>query len=483
MIAYALGAAVRRPARRRPAALGGNAYGAWPDEPPAGMGIAEAPAATAQPDLDWARGLADAVLARAASAGRRLRLRRGPSRRGVQHDAMDDAPTGGAYVAEAVAAAAALFHAPSGDVAERLAASAHVLPVPASSLSGGAARASRRPGRRRPRRRRSRAVRCAELAAAAWRTRVTTRVCVVGCGAIGSLYAAHLARLDDVEVWAVDPWRRARRRDQRARPAGDRAASQRVHRARARDHGPAADVPPCDFGIVATKAEHTRAAVAACARRLRRRGRGQRAERAGQRGGPRRAGAAGDPRARSCRRARSPSRAWCATTRPVTPGSDPSSRGPRRWARWWPLSDLLTRAGLPCHALVDARGPQWDKVIFNSATSPLAALTGLPMGPLCSDPALRVEIDALVAEAQAVCAALGIETAKDPDAAGRGGDRGRLRPQAEHAAGRARAAAHRGRRPQRRHRRAGPAAGVPTPRHDAMVALVHGLERSWEETA
>ena len=24
-------------------------------------------------------------------------------------------------------------------------------------------------------------------------------------------------------------------------------------------------------------------------------------------------------------------------------------------------------------------------------------------------------------------------------------------------------------------------AGVPTPRHDAMVALVHGLERSWEE--
>ena len=33
---------------------------------------------------------------------------------------------------------------------------------------------------------------------------MTVRVCVVGCGAIGSLYAAHLARLDDVEVWAVD---------------------------------------------------------------------------------------------------------------------------------------------------------------------------------------------------------------------------------------------------------------------------------------
>jgi 2-dehydropantoate 2-reductase len=29
-------------------------------------------------------------------------------------------------------------------------------------------------------------------------------VCVVGCGAVGSLFAAHLAGLDDVEVWAYD---------------------------------------------------------------------------------------------------------------------------------------------------------------------------------------------------------------------------------------------------------------------------------------
>ena len=32
------------------------------------------------------------------------------------------------------------------------------------------------------------------------------RVAVIGCGAIGSLYAAHLARVPGVEVWAVDPW-------------------------------------------------------------------------------------------------------------------------------------------------------------------------------------------------------------------------------------------------------------------------------------
>ena len=30
------------------------------------------------------------------------------------------------------------------------------------------------------------------------------RICIVGCGAVGSLFAANLASLDDVEVWAYD---------------------------------------------------------------------------------------------------------------------------------------------------------------------------------------------------------------------------------------------------------------------------------------
>ena len=145
------------------------------------------------------------------------------------------------------------------------------------------------------------------------------------------------------------------------------------------------------------------------------------------------------------------------------------------------LSDLLTRAGLPCHAMVDARGPQWDKVIFNSATSPLAALTGLPVGPLCEDPALRAEVDALVAEAQDVCAALGIRTEKDTAAMVAEAIAiayhhkpsmlqdvlARRRTEVDVLNGGVAAA--------------GRAAGVGTPRHDAMVALVHGLERSWDE--
>src|SRR5918912_2956150 len=30
------------------------------------------------------------------------------------------------------------------------------------------------------------------------------RICVVGCGAVGSLFAANLAQLDDVETWTKD---------------------------------------------------------------------------------------------------------------------------------------------------------------------------------------------------------------------------------------------------------------------------------------
>ena len=32
------------------------------------------------------------------------------------------------------------------------------------------------------------------------------RIAVIGCGAVGSLFAANLGTLDDVEVWAYDPW-------------------------------------------------------------------------------------------------------------------------------------------------------------------------------------------------------------------------------------------------------------------------------------
>ena len=78
------------------------------------------------------------------------------------------------------------------------------------------------------------------------------------------------------------------------------------------------------------------------------------------------------------------------------------------------LARLLTGGGLRTHAVKDARGPQWTKVIFNAATSPLAALTGLPVGRVCTDTGLRRLVDRLIAEAEVVCEQAGIVLTRSP---------------------------------------------------------------------
>ena len=88
------------------------------------------------------------------------------------------------------------------------------------------------------------------------------RICVVGCGAVGSLFAANLAQLDDVEVWAYDASQphvdAINANGLRLSGAGDV-----VGRVRATTDAQA--LPQCDFGIVATKTMHTDAAIAATA--------------------------------------------------------------------------------------------------------------------------------------------------------------------------------------------------------------------------
>ena len=55
----------------------------------------------------------------------------------VHAAASDTAPTAASYVAEGVAAAAALFDRPSSEAADLVAATTHVLPVPVVALAGG----------------------------------------------------------------------------------------------------------------------------------------------------------------------------------------------------------------------------------------------------------------------------------------------------------------------------------------------------------
>jgi 2-dehydropantoate 2-reductase len=143
------------------------------------------------------------------------------------------------------------------------------------------------------------------------------------------------------------------------------------------------------------------------------------------------------------------------------------------------LADALNRAGMPTIALEDARGAQWTKLIFNAATNPVGALTGLSHGRLCEIKEVRALVSGLVAEGVAVAEALGITLDSDPE------------DLIDHAA--LVAYEHRAsmlqdvqaRRPTEIDAlNAGVAVfgvqtGVPTPLNNAIVALIKGVEQSF----
>ncbi len=89
-------------------------------DPADSLGMATAPAASGQAQLDWARALCDAAMAEAERRGFGVAVAvvdRGGDP--VQQDLMDGAPAGGVAVAQAVAGAAALFGVDSGGLAAR----------------------------------------------------------------------------------------------------------------------------------------------------------------------------------------------------------------------------------------------------------------------------------------------------------------------------------------------------------------------------
>jgi len=134
----------------------------------------------------------------------------------------------------------------------------------------------------------------------------------------------------------------------------------------------------------------------------------------------------------------------------------------------------MTAAGL-----TDARGAQWTKLLFNVGTNALGAVTGLPIGPIGTDPVVRALAGRLIAEGRRVADALGIVLDTDPEA------------MIDDAV--ARAFGHRASMLQdvTAHRAtevdvlnggivaAAREAGLDAPLNEAMVALVHGIEASW----
>ena len=288
-------------------------------------------------------------------------------------------------------------------------------------------------------------------------------MCVVGCGAVGSLFAANLATLDDVEVWAYDLSEahvEAINRDG-LRLTGAGEVTGRLHAT-----SDAAELPPCDFGIVATKAMHTEAAIAATAH------------------------AFADGCVATVQNgigneevlARHVERVIRGTTFPAgkitAPGVvqwdvkgdttlGPFEPKPAPFDAIERLADACTRGGMPTSAVEDARGPQWRKVIFNAATNPLGALTGLTHGRVCERrrPA-PARLDAR-RRGQGRRRGAGNRPRLRPGGADRlrGAARGRVRSQGLDAAGRRGAPADGSRLPERRHRRLRAASSASRRRH------------------
>ena len=304
------------------------------------------------------------------------------------------------------------------------------------------------------------------------------RVAVIGCGAVGSLFAASLAQLDEVDVWAYDV---SQPHVDAINTHGLRLTGAGEALGRLTATTDASTLPACDFGIVATKSMHTDSAVAAAAHAF-----------AGGAVATVQNGVGNEEVV-----ARHVARVIRGTTFPagkvLEPGVvqwdvkgdttlGPFELQPAAAEEITRLADACTRGGMPTSAVADARPAQWRKVIFNAATNPLGALTGLTHGRVCDRPDLRALVSALVDEGKAVAAAQGIVLDADPEEL------------IDHAARPDVAYDHKASMLQDvEARRAtevdylnggiarfGRELTVPTPLNDAITQLVKGLEASWE---
>jgi 2-dehydropantoate 2-reductase len=305
------------------------------------------------------------------------------------------------------------------------------------------------------------------------------RICIVGCGAVGSLFAANLATLDDVEVWAYDL---DRAHVDAINARGLRLVGAGEVTGRLRATADAAELPACELGIVATKAMHAGAAIAATAHAF-----AEGAVASVMNG-------VGNEET-IARHVRGVIRG---TTFPAGHVLEPGVvqwdvRGDTTLAPFEPspaatadverLADACTRGGMPAQAVADARPAQWRKVIFNAATNPVGALTGLTHGRVCENEALRRLVSGLVDEGKAVAAAQEIVLDADPEEL------------IDHAARPEVAYGHKASMLQdveaRRRTeidylnggiaRFGRELGVPTPLNDAITALIKGVEESWQQ--
>jgi 2-dehydropantoate 2-reductase len=304
------------------------------------------------------------------------------------------------------------------------------------------------------------------------------RICIVGCGAVGSLFAAHLAKAGEAEIWAYDVWKD---HTDAIRRNGLKLSGAAEFTAKVNATSDPRELPRCDYGIVATKAIHTRHAIEQTAHAF-----GDTSAVCSVQNGVGNEEILAEHVKYVIRGTTFPA------GHPIAPGhigydiKGDTWIGPFEPSRTpmdkvEELAGLMSRAGMNTIALADARGAQWTKLIFNASTNPVGALTQLHHGAATRFPATGKLFKDLIAEGEAVAKAMSIELHGDPR---------HMVQKGANAPGKHRASMLQdvlAKRPTEVDFmngaivRWGDQLGVPTPLNRVMWELVKGLEHSWTD--
>jgi 2-dehydropantoate 2-reductase len=238
------------------------------------------------------------------------------------------------------------------------------------------------------------------------------RVCVVGAGVIGSLYAGHLARSVEVSVLT--------RRDDHARDLtanGLRISGKSDFTVGLHATADAAELPDFDLGILATKATQLDDAVAKLGGRFPgatlmtiQNGLGAEELVRGYGDWPLVSAVtfmSGVRHADAHVEYELDTETWLGPY-----------AGSTTYERAQEIEQLLVEAGLRARAFPDLRPAQWSKLIFNATVNTVAALTDLPHVRQFADEEQLTDLGHLVHdltdEGKAVAAAAGVELHEDP---------------------------------------------------------------------
>jgi 2-dehydropantoate 2-reductase len=304
------------------------------------------------------------------------------------------------------------------------------------------------------------------------------RVCIIGCGAVGSLFAAHLAKAGEAEVWAYDLWKE---HIDAIRGNGLQLSGAADFTAKLNATSNPKEIPNCDYGIVATKAIHTKTAIAQTAHVF-----DEDSAVCSVQNGVGNEEIIADHVKFVIRGTTFPA------GHPIAPGHvgydikgdtwiGPFEPTSTPMGKVEELAGVITRAGMNTIALKDARGAQWTKLIFNASTNPVGALTLLHHGAATRFAPTGALFNDLIAEGEAVAKKLGIKLHGDPR---------ELVKKGASAPGKHRASmlqdvlAHRQTEVDFMNGaivEAGKTTGIPTPLNQAMWQLIKGLEHSWKD--